>query len=81
MRRALLLPGATAQASRCEEIRAFQLVNDANAFSFAHYMIGEIFDEHTKKDIEDAQDLGLDAFALNISTEPKSVEIAVIPDS
>jgi hypothetical protein len=39
-----------------------------NTLSFAHYMIGEIFDEHTKKDIEDAMDLGLDAFALNIST-------------
>lgn len=32
-------------------------------------MIGEIFDDHTKQDITDAQDLGLDAFALNISTE------------
>ncbi|KAF1979908.1 hypothetical protein BU23DRAFT_563267 [Bimuria novae-zelandiae CBS 107.79] len=31
-------------------------------------MIGEITDEHTKKDIEDAIDLGLDAFALNINT-------------
>lgn len=30
-------------------------------------MIGEIYDEHTKKDIQDAMDLGLDAFALNIS--------------
>jgi hypothetical protein len=31
-------------------------------------MIGEIFDEHTRQDIVDAQALGLDAFALNIST-------------
>jgi hypothetical protein len=30
-------------------------------------MIGEIFDEHTRQDIVDAQALGLDAFALNIS--------------
>ncbi|KAL5446047.1 hypothetical protein PMIN05_002659 [Paraphaeosphaeria minitans] len=35
---------------------------------FAHYMIGEIFDKHTKKDIQDAMDLGLDAFALNINS-------------
>lgn len=35
---------------------------------FAHYMIGEIYDEHTKKDIQDAMDLGLDAFALNINS-------------
>ncbi|KAL5452950.1 hypothetical protein PMIN07_008180 [Paraphaeosphaeria minitans] len=31
-------------------------------------MIGEIFDKHTKKDIQDAMDLGLDAFALNINS-------------
>ncbi|KAJ4303240.1 hypothetical protein N0V90_002133 [Kalmusia sp. IMI 367209] len=31
-------------------------------------MIGEIFDEHTKQDIQDAKDLGLDAFALNINS-------------
>ncbi|ORY10189.1 glycoside hydrolase [Clohesyomyces aquaticus] len=32
---------------------------------FAHYMIGEIYDEHTRQDIVDAKALGLDAFALN----------------
>ncbi|KAL1597261.1 hypothetical protein SLS60_008845 [Paraconiothyrium brasiliense] len=31
-------------------------------------MIGEITDEHTKKDVQDAMDLGLDAFALNINS-------------
>ncbi|KAF2118542.1 glycoside hydrolase [Lophiotrema nucula] len=35
---------------------------------FAHYMIGEIYDEHTRQDIVDAQALGLDAFALNINS-------------
>lgn len=34
--------------------------------SFAHYMIGEISDEHVAKDIADAKALGLDAFAMNI---------------
>jgi hypothetical protein len=28
-------------------------------------MIGEIFDEHTRKDIVDAQKLGIDGFAMN----------------
>lgn len=37
-------------------------------FSFAHYMIGNILDEHTRQDIVDAKALGLDAFALNIGT-------------
>ena len=35
---------------------------------FAHYMIGEIRDQDTKQDIQDAMDLGLDAFALNINS-------------
>ncbi|CAI6335400.1 unnamed protein product [Periconia digitata] len=34
---------------------------------FAHYMIGEIFDDHTEQDISDAKALGIDAFALNIN--------------
>ncbi|PSN61419.1 glycoside hydrolase [Corynespora cassiicola Philippines] len=34
---------------------------------YAHYMIGEIFDEHTRQDIEDAKSLGIDAFALNFN--------------
>jgi len=29
-------------------------------------MIGEIFDEHTRTDVEEAKALGLDAFAMNI---------------
>jgi hypothetical protein len=36
--------------------------------SFAHYMIGEIFDEHTRKDIVDAQKVGIDGFAMNFGT-------------
>ena len=39
-------------------------------------MIGQIFDEHTKKDIQDAQELGLDAFALNISKSRNSKGIS-----
>lgn len=33
---------------------------------FAHYMIGEIFEDHCEQDIKDAKALGLDAFAMNI---------------
>ncbi|KAF3007588.1 hypothetical protein E8E13_007589 [Curvularia kusanoi] len=32
---------------------------------FAHYMIGQINPEHTRQDIDDAQKLKIDAFALN----------------
>ena len=31
-------------------------------------MIGEIFDEHTRKDIVDAQKVGIDGFAMNFGT-------------
>lgn len=41
-------------------------------------MIGQIFDEHTKKDIQDAQDLGLDAFALNISKNSRALSLSKI---
>lgn len=37
------------------------------SYSFAHYIIGEIVDEHTRQDILDAKSVGLDAFALNYS--------------
>jgi hypothetical protein len=33
--------------------------------SVAHYMVGEIFNDHVRQDIIDAKALGLDGFALN----------------
>ncbi|KAH6889657.1 glycoside hydrolase [Thelonectria olida] len=32
---------------------------------FAHYMVGNIDDDHTRQDITDAQSLGINAFAIN----------------
>ncbi|KAF3009721.1 hypothetical protein E8E13_009042 [Curvularia kusanoi] len=45
--------------------RAVEQRATANKPVFAHYMIGEITDAHTRQDIIDAKALGLDAFAMN----------------
>ncbi|KAF7556403.1 hypothetical protein G7Z17_g1458 [Cylindrodendrum hubeiense] len=34
---------------------------------FAHYMVGTVENEHCRKDIVDAQNLGIDAFAVNFN--------------
>jgi hypothetical protein len=36
-------------------------------------MIGEIFDEHTRTDIVDAQNIGIDGFAMNFGKSRLSI--------
>lgn len=40
---------------------------------FAHYMVGTVFEDHVKKDVDDAAAMGLDGFALNIG-DPNGAE-------
>lgn len=39
---------------------------------FFHYMVGTITDAHCQQDVQDAQSLGVDAFALNLHTATAS---------
>ncbi|KAF4462471.1 Glucan endo-13-alpha-glucosidase agn1 [Fusarium albosuccineum] len=46
---------------------ALSLVAQASAkAAIAHYMLGQIDEDHVKKDLKDAKDAGFDAFALNV---------------
>ena len=54
---------------------------DTDLDRFAHYMIGEITDAHTRQDIIDAKALGLDAFAMNFGKSSSASQEASLTSS
>ncbi|GME60266.1 glucan endo-alpha-glucosidase agn1 [Neofusicoccum parvum] len=56
---------------------ADKVIAETSKAVFAHYMVGTVFEEHVKKDVDDAAAMGLDGFALNIG-DPTGSETRVL---